>query len=55
VIVGNYAYYAVVTKNKVMEFHDSGLYRFYDARMTPLPHEKPDPKLMQAVLQELNE
>ena len=39
-IVANYAYPAILWKNYIMEFHDSGLYRFTDHQMnrvTPIP------------------
>ncbi|MDP1573585.1 MAG: sulfatase-like hydrolase/transferase [Coxiellaceae bacterium] len=52
-IVGNYAYYAVVTKNQVIAFHDSGLYQFYDSHMTLLPQEKTNTVLMNKVLQKI--
>lgn len=35
VIVGNYAYYAVLAHNKIIEFHSSGLYRTMDMKMNP--------------------
>ena len=54
-IVGNYAYYAVVANHQVMEFHDSGLYQFYDSHMAPLPYEKADPALMDKVLQQIKQ
>jgi hypothetical protein len=37
VIAGNYAYFAFITKNIIMQFHRSGLYRFTDLTMKPLP------------------
>lgn len=36
VIVGNYAYYALITHHHIMQFHDSGMYRLTDLKMDPL-------------------
>lgn len=33
VISGNYAYFALITQNQIMMFHDSGLYRLTDLNM----------------------
>ncbi len=43
VIAGNYAYFALITNQNIMQFHNSGLYRFTDATMKSLPDEKITP------------
>lgn len=40
IVVGNYAYYAVMMKNKIMQFHHSGFYRWTDLSMNPIHNEK---------------
>lgn len=35
-IVGNYAYFALLMPDKIMQFHNSGLYQFTTLRMQPL-------------------
>jgi len=35
VISGNYAYFALIMKNHILIFHDSGMYRFTDLDMRP--------------------
>jgi len=40
VIAGNYAYLALITDRNIMQFHDSGLYRFMGFKMQPLRDAK---------------
>lgn len=53
-IIGNYAYYAVVANNQVLEFHDSGLYRLYNSQMKPLPYVEINQALMGKVIKQIN-
>ncbi|HLB56746.1 MAG TPA: sulfatase-like hydrolase/transferase [Coxiellaceae bacterium] len=43
VITGNYAYFAFLDHDKIMQFHESGLYRFTNLEMKPLHDEKATP------------
>lgn len=43
VIAGNYAYLALITQHRIMQFHESGLYRFTDFKMHPLSAAKTTP------------
>lgn len=55
VVIGNYAYYAVVANHQVLEFHDSGLYRLYNSHMKPLPNADIHRRLMGAVIKQIGE
>jgi membrane-anchored protein YejM (alkaline phosphatase superfamily) len=39
VIAGNYSYFALITKNNIMQFQKSGLYQFTDLQMKPLKNK----------------
>lgn len=54
VIAGNYAYYALITKKTIMQFHDSGFYRFADLTMKPLPDETITPSEAKQLLHEMS-
>lgn len=54
-IVGNYAYYAVLTKNNIIEFHASGLYRTMDVNMNPLHEVTVDTSVKSAILKQTRE
>ncbi|OGT43229.1 MAG: hypothetical protein A3F13_06290 [Gammaproteobacteria bacterium RIFCSPHIGHO2_12_FULL_40_19] len=53
IIAGNYAYYALITKNMSMQFHDSGFYRFTDLKMKPLSDEALTPSDARQLLREM--
>lgn len=53
VIVGNYAYFALVTPKDSMQFHHSGLYRFTDLTMRPVHHNPLSEKEVNNMLGEM--
>lgn len=53
VIVGNYAYYALITQNDIIQFHDSGLYRLTDLKMNPLRDNSPSQPKMDGMMNEI--
>ncbi|EKD78132.1 MAG: hypothetical protein ACD_42C00032G0003 [uncultured bacterium] len=52
-LAGNYSYFALITENKIMLFHASGLYRFTDRKMNALPNQTVPSSDFAAALQEM--
>ena len=55
VIVGNYAYYALITRDEILQFHDSGLYRLTDLKMDPLRDNPPPQAKMDGMMSEMKQ
>ncbi|PJA04151.1 MAG: hypothetical protein COX72_01425 [Gammaproteobacteria bacterium CG_4_10_14_0_2_um_filter_38_22] len=53
VLVGNYAYYALITRDHIFEFHHSGLYRTTDLKMNALPNARINQKVASLLIQQM--
>lgn len=53
IVVGNYAYYAWINQNSIMQFHHSGFYRFTNHDMKPLPGKAMTPSELKQIRQEV--
>ena len=53
VIAGNYGYYALIGKNDIIQFHESGLYRVTNMKMDALPNKEMDPAYFSPVVKQM--